>query len=58
MGALDTKREKHHFFVILSKTSYFTIEMQDHVIFAYFHGASSLKTHFSWSSCCILHKPV
>jgi len=58
VGALDFKREKHIFLMILSKTSYFTIEMQDHVIFAYFRGASSLKTHFPWSSCSILHKPV
>jgi len=46
------------FWWVCQNTSYFTIEMQDHVIFAYFHGASSLKTHFPWSSSCILHKSM
>jgi len=47
-----------NFWWCCQKTSYSTIEMQDHVIFTYFRGASSLKTHFPLSSCSILHKPV
>jgi len=43
--------------MVLSKTSYFTIEMQDHVIFAYFHGAFSLKRIFSGADALFYTKP-